>query len=79
MADEFAASIFGDPNPDMASSSLKSLHHSTMPPFFDSFFTPGQVLIGLSLMTTLLMTKMIIRSQGIKLLWTSIFFFLDDC
>jgi hypothetical protein len=36
MANEFAASIFGDPNPDMSSSSHKSLHHSTMPPFFDS-------------------------------------------
>jgi hypothetical protein len=37
MADEFAASIFGDPNPGMASSSHMSLHHSAMPPFFDSF------------------------------------------
>jgi hypothetical protein len=36
MEDEFAASIFGDPNPGMASSSHKSLHHSTMLPFFDS-------------------------------------------
>jgi hypothetical protein len=36
MAYEFAASIFGDRNPGMASSSHKSLHHSTMPPFFDS-------------------------------------------
>jgi hypothetical protein len=36
MADEFAPSIFGDPNPGMASSSHSSLHHSTMPPFFDS-------------------------------------------
>jgi hypothetical protein len=36
MADEFTASTFGDPNPSMASSSHLSLHHSTMPPFFDS-------------------------------------------
>jgi hypothetical protein len=36
MVDEFATSIFGDPNSDMASSSHSSLHHSTMPPFFDS-------------------------------------------
>jgi hypothetical protein len=36
MADEFAASIFGDPNPGMASSFHRSIHHSTMPPFFDS-------------------------------------------
>jgi hypothetical protein len=36
MADEFTASIFGDPNPAMASSSHTSLHLSTMPPFFDS-------------------------------------------
>jgi hypothetical protein len=39
--DEFAASIFGDPNPSMASSSHKSLHHSTMPPFFDSSIYTG--------------------------------------
>jgi hypothetical protein len=36
MADVFAASIFGDPNSSMASSSHTSLHHSTIPPFFDS-------------------------------------------
>jgi hypothetical protein len=36
MADEFTASIFGDPNPGMASSSHTSLDLSTMPPFFDS-------------------------------------------
>jgi hypothetical protein len=36
MADEFATSIFGDPNPGMASSSHTSLHHSTMPPFCGS-------------------------------------------
>jgi hypothetical protein len=43
MADEFAASIFGNPNPSMASSSHTSLHHSTIPPFFDSsmFTGPG--------------------------------------
>jgi hypothetical protein len=41
MADEFAASIFGDPNPGMASSSHTSLHHSTMPPFFDSSMYTG--------------------------------------
>jgi hypothetical protein len=36
MEDEFAASIFGDPNPGMASSSHTYLHHTTMPHFFDS-------------------------------------------
>jgi hypothetical protein len=41
MADEFTASIFGDPNPGMASSSHSSLHHSTMPPFFDSSMYTG--------------------------------------
>jgi hypothetical protein len=41
MVDEFTASIFGDPNPGMASSSLTSLHHSTMPPFFDSSMYTG--------------------------------------
>jgi hypothetical protein len=41
MADEFVASIFGDPNPGMASSSHKSLHHSTMSPFFDSSMYTG--------------------------------------
>jgi hypothetical protein len=43
MADEFATSIFGDPNPGMASSSHTSLHYSTMPPFFDSsmYTEPG--------------------------------------
>jgi hypothetical protein len=41
MADEFTASIFSDPNPDMASSSHTSLHHSTMPPFFDSSMYTG--------------------------------------
>jgi hypothetical protein len=43
MVNEFAASIFGDPNPSMTSSSHSSLHHSTMPPFFDSsmYTEPG--------------------------------------
>jgi hypothetical protein len=43
MADEFTASIFGDPNPGMASSSHSSLHYSTMPPFFNSslYIGPG--------------------------------------
>jgi hypothetical protein len=41
MADEFATNIFGDPNPGMASSSHTSLHHSTMPPFFDSSMYTG--------------------------------------
>jgi hypothetical protein len=41
MADEFAASIFGDPNLGMGSSSHSSLHHSTMPPFFDSSMYTG--------------------------------------
>jgi hypothetical protein len=41
MTDEFATSIFHDPNSGMTSSFLKSLHHSTMPPFFDSSFYTG--------------------------------------
>jgi hypothetical protein len=41
MADEFAASIFGDPNPGMTSSPHTSLHHSSMPPFFDSSMYTG--------------------------------------
>jgi hypothetical protein len=41
MADEFAASIFGDPNPGMTSSSHTSLQHSTMTPFFDSSMYTG--------------------------------------
>jgi hypothetical protein len=41
MADEFTASIFGDPNPGMTSSSLSSLHHSTILPFFDSSMYTG--------------------------------------
>jgi hypothetical protein len=43
MVDEFATSIFDDPNPGMASSSHTSLHYSTMSPFFDSsmFTGPG--------------------------------------
>jgi hypothetical protein len=48
IADEFTASIFGDPNPDMASSSHSSLHYSTMPPFFDSsmYTRPGSHWAG---------------------------------
>jgi hypothetical protein len=41
MADEFTASIFGDLNPGMTSSSHSSLHHSTIPPFFDSSMYTG--------------------------------------
>jgi hypothetical protein len=41
MADQIAASIFGDPNPSMASSSHTSLHHTSMPPFFDSSMYTG--------------------------------------
>jgi hypothetical protein len=41
MADEIAASIFGDPNPSMTSSSLASLPNTTMPPFFDSSIYTG--------------------------------------
>jgi hypothetical protein len=43
MADEIAVNIFGDPNPDMASSSHTSLHQTTMPHFFDSslYTRPG--------------------------------------
>jgi hypothetical protein len=40
VADEIAASIFGDPNSGMASSS-HTLHHTTMPPFFDSSIYTG--------------------------------------
>jgi hypothetical protein len=35
------ASIFGDPNPGMASISCTSLHHTTMPHFFDSSLYTG--------------------------------------
>jgi hypothetical protein len=41
MANEFAASIFGDPHLSMASSSHTSLHHTTMPHFFDSSLYTG--------------------------------------
>jgi hypothetical protein len=41
MVDEFTASIFGDPNLGMASSSHTSLYLSTMPPFFDSSMYTG--------------------------------------
>jgi hypothetical protein len=43
MADEIAASIFGDPNPGMVSSSHASLQNTTMPPFSDSsiYTRPG--------------------------------------
>jgi hypothetical protein len=41
MADEFAASIFGDPNPDMTNSSHSSLHHNTMPHSLTHPCTPG--------------------------------------
>jgi hypothetical protein len=41
MVDEIATSIFGDPNPGMASSSLESLHHTIAPPFFDSSMYTG--------------------------------------
>jgi hypothetical protein len=40
VADEFVASIFGDPLPGMASSS-HALPHTTMPPFFDSSIYTG--------------------------------------
>jgi hypothetical protein len=36
VVDEIAISIFGDPNPGMASSSLASLHHTIAPLFFNS-------------------------------------------
>jgi hypothetical protein len=41
MVDEIAASIFGDPNPGMASSSHAYLLHTTMPSFFDSSMYTG--------------------------------------
>jgi hypothetical protein len=41
MVDEIAASIFGDPNPGMASSSLESLCHIIAPPFFHSSMYTG--------------------------------------
>jgi hypothetical protein len=41
VADEIAASIFGDPNPAMASSSHASLQNNTMPSFFDSSIYTG--------------------------------------
>jgi hypothetical protein len=78
MTDQIAADIFGYPNPSMASSSHTSLPHTTLPSFFDSALYISQDLIGLHLMTMRLTTKMITRSQDIKLLRTPIFFFLDD-
>jgi hypothetical protein len=41
MVDEIVASIFDDPNPGMASSSLESLHHTITPPFFNSSIYTG--------------------------------------
>jgi hypothetical protein len=41
MVDEIAASIFGDPNPGMVSSSLQSLYHTIAPPFFHSSMYTG--------------------------------------
>jgi hypothetical protein len=43
MADQITADLFGAPHPSMASSSYPSLHHTTMPPFFDSsmYIEPG--------------------------------------
>jgi hypothetical protein len=41
MADEFTASIFANLNSGMASSSHSSLHHSTIPSFFDSSMYTG--------------------------------------
>jgi hypothetical protein len=41
MADEIAASIFDDPNLGMESSSLEFLHHTIVPPFFDSSMYTG--------------------------------------
>jgi hypothetical protein len=46
MADEFVASIFGDPLPSMASSS-HALPHTTIPPFFDSsIYTEPRTSMG---------------------------------
>jgi hypothetical protein len=44
MTDEFIASIFGDPNLGMASSSHASLPNTTMPPFFDSSIFTGPIV-----------------------------------
>jgi hypothetical protein len=43
MADQLATDIFGGPVPDMASSSLTSFTHTTMPSYFDSslYIGPG--------------------------------------
>jgi hypothetical protein len=41
MTDEFVASIFSAPHPNMASSSHASLHHTTMQPFFDPSLYTG--------------------------------------
>jgi hypothetical protein len=41
MAYEITTSIFGDPNPGMASSSHASLQNTTMPSFFDSSIYTG--------------------------------------
>jgi hypothetical protein len=41
MADPIAADLFGAPHPSMVSSSHPFLHHTTMPPFFDSYMYTG--------------------------------------
>jgi hypothetical protein len=70
MADEIAASIFGDPNPSMTSSFIKSLHHTIAPPFFDSSMCTGPERIGLHRTTT--SRRMISRGSNLKLQRTPI-------
>jgi hypothetical protein len=52
MVDEFATSIFGDPNLGMASCFHMSLHHSTLPPFFDSSMYTGCDTPSVTIATT---------------------------
>jgi hypothetical protein len=74
MADQIAATIFGNPNPGMASSSHMSLHHTTMPPFFDSsmYTEPGLHWVAPHDYAR----RMINRRHDLKLLRTPTFLFL---
>jgi hypothetical protein len=74
MADQITTTIFGNPNPGMASSSHASLHHTTMPSFFDSSMYTGP---GLHWATPHDYARwMINRRHDLKLLHTPIFLFL---
>jgi hypothetical protein len=78
VADEIMASIFCDPNPGMASSSLASLHHTIVPPFFDSSMYTGPGVHWTAPHDYFLMV--VNRSNGLKLQRTpipSLFFIVD--